>query len=167
MIDNAMLAAAACHERDHRAASYPARIAEGKSDPETASIDYQAWVAIAEWLETGNFRSFAGGAEPDRTDAPIVSWPALETAAKSALDAAGRKIDRIEADPDQQRVAPAKRLTAEQYFEKLTDLYVRRGRLICIHRKVQLRRQMVDSINREFRDRRQSTHHAQPEGISA
>src|SRR5690348_14175995 len=83
-MDGPELAAAARFERDRRAERYPELIAEGV-DAEALCLDYQCWVAIAEWIETDRFFSFVGGAEPERDDAPIVHWPTLEEAAKKAL----------------------------------------------------------------------------------
>ena len=154
-MDSAILAEAARYERGRRARSYPPKIAEG-GDAEALTIDCQCWVAIAEWLETGRFSGFYGGAEPERDDAPYILWPQLEAAADGALEQVSAKIDRMEAGPDQRRVDPARRLTAEQYLGRLSDLYLRRARLVRIRRKVQLRRQMIDSINAEFRNRRET-----------
>lgn len=84
---DADLVAAAQHERDRRAASYPEKIKDG-ADVEALTIDFQCWVAIAEWVETGHFFSFAGGADPDSPNAPIISWPHLQTAAQRALNKA-------------------------------------------------------------------------------
>jgi hypothetical protein len=133
-----MLAAAARAERDHRLQSYSARIRGGSPEAEGASIDYQCWVAIAEWLETDRFFSFAGGADPERADAPIIRWPELEAAAEAALIGASAKCDRMLSGGDGE---------GESYVEAC----VRRARLACIHRKVQLRRQMIDSLNRDLR----------------
>ena len=167
-MDSAILAEAARYERDRRARSYPPKIAalapvglegsadKGCGDAEALTIDYQCWVAIAEWLESGNFSGFYGGAEPEGGDAPYILWPHLEAGAQGALEQVTAKIDRMEDDPHQQRIDPAKRLTAGQYLARLSDLYIRRARLVCIHRKVQLRRQMIDSINAEFRNRRET-----------
>lgn len=161
MIDNQILVTAARAERDHRAASYPARIAEGKSDPEAASVDYQCWVALTEWLETGRFMGFHGGADPEGLDAPVgldgrptktppwISWPELEIAAHTALVLASAKCDRL--------------MVGSQEDESYTEASARRARLVCVHRKVQLRRQLIDSINAEFRARRTTKSQPQQE----
>lgn len=124
-------------ERDRRAESYPGKISDG-ADAEALSIDYQCWVAIAEWLETDRFFSFAGGAEPERSDAPIIRWPDLERAAEKAVGQINDKVAKQE---------------AKGAADELTELYLRRARLICIHRRLQLRRASIDSINRSFAER--------------
>lgn len=144
MTELTLIAEAARHERDHRAASYPAKLqgmlagtADHAARLEAMTIDYQCWVAIAEWVETGRFFGFYGGAEPDNEGAPWISWPALETAAESALTSLSAKCDRL--------------LTKGEGDETYAEACARRARLICIHRKVQLRRQLVDSVNAELR----------------
>jgi hypothetical protein len=140
-----VLVIAARHERDRRAESYPKKIAEGRIDEIVAAVDHHAWVAIVEWLQTGRFRRFDGP--------PAVGWPELETAAKSAYEQICAKVDAIEADPDQAKVKPEKRLTSGQWIDRLTELYIRRARLRLIHIKVQLRRESVDIVNAELRAR--------------
>jgi hypothetical protein len=134
MPDRALLAAAR-FERDRRAASYPQRIFEGRISAEDAAVDYQCWVAIAEWFETERFFSFAGGAEPDRDDAPVISWPQLEDAAKKALHQVERK------------------LAAEGWLDGCppTATSERRNALVRIHRAIQLRGESIETINRELR----------------
>lgn len=140
MSDLPALAAAARFERDRRGESYPAKIYEGRISAEDAAIDYQCWCALVEWLDSGNFRGFYGGADPEGPKAPWISWPELEAAAERALTSVGAMVSKQEAEI----VGNA---------EKLVELYVRRARLVVIHRKVQLRRQMIDSINVEVRAR--------------
>lgn len=134
------LVAAAQFERDRRAQTYPRRIREQGLDPEAASIDFQCWVAIAEWLETARFFSFAGGASPERDDAPIISWPQLEAAAESARNSIADKVRKQEAE----RIGNA---------EKLAELYVRRARLFAIHARVAAMRRSIDGLNAELRAR--------------
>lgn len=147
MNDSAALAAAARFERDRRGETYPAKIRDGKIPEEAAAIDYQCWVAIAEWLETDRFFSFVGGADPDKPDAPLINWPELEAASASALATVEALVERQEAK-------------ALGNLDDLTEIYVRRAKLICIHRKVQLRRQSIDAINHQLQ-------HASREGITA
>lgn len=141
MTDGLLEAAQA--ERGRRADDYGRRIPAGEiADVQGATIDYQCWVAIAEWIETGRFKGFHGGAEPERDDAPWISWPELEATAEKALAMATAKCDRILAGGDGE---------GESYAEAC----LRRARLNCIHRKVQLRRQLVDSINRDLLAKRE------------
>jgi hypothetical protein len=134
---DAELIAAAQFERDRRAKTYPDKIKNG-GDAERLCIDFQCWVAIAEWVETDRFFSFAGGAEPERDDAPIVSWPLLEEAAKKACHSIERK------------------LASEGWFDgcEPTAASLRRGYLVRIHRAIQLRRESIDKINAGFSARR-------------
>jgi hypothetical protein len=143
MADQALVEAARL-ERDRRAASYPQKIAEG-ADAEALCLDYQCWVAIAEWVETERFFSFVGGADPDRDDAPIVNWPTLEAAAFRAVGQVERK------------------LAGEAWLDGCpeTPTSRRRNALVRIHRAIQLRRESIDAINAEFSKVRK------PEGISA
>lgn len=126
------LVEAAQRERDRRERRFPAMIRAGEITAEQASITYQCWVAIAEWLETDRFQSFAGGAEPERPDAPIIRWSELEAAAGDAL----AKLDAGMAE-----LPPAK-ITA--------DHHAHRARVACIHRLVKLRRESIDAINAGF-----------------
>jgi len=120
----AMLAAARS-ERDYRQANYPRRIADGRSAAEEATADYQAWVAIAEWLETGRFTSFDGGTDFGTR----IDWPFLEAAAEKALTA----IDaRLEQSPSAER-------------------QLRRDRLFIIHRAIARQRALIDGINQQLR----------------
>jgi len=135
------LVVAARFERDHRADNYARRIAAGEPlDPEAAAIDYQCWVAVAEWLETGRFQSFNGGANPESPTAPVIRWPELEAAAEAALVGIAARTDRLDRDPN---ARPEDRAAA----------HLRRARLVIIHRKVQLRRQTIDAINLHARER--------------
>jgi hypothetical protein len=139
MIDSAILVETARFERDRRGESYPAKIGGG-ADAEALTIDFQCWCAIAGWVETGHFFGFHGGAEPERDDAPWISWPELEAAAESALTHTSAKCDRLLTEGEGE---------GETYAEACN----RRAKLTCIHRKVQLRRQLIDSINAELRER--------------
>jgi hypothetical protein len=139
---NVLLAEAARFERDWRAERYPPKIAAGETSAEDAAIDFQCWVAIAEWLETDRFTGFHGGAEPDTSDAPWISWPELVCAADKAIDTAAAKVTRLEAKHGQG--AP-----------ELAETYRRRANLVCIQRALHLRRESIDAINAEIRATRQ------------
>jgi hypothetical protein len=138
-MDKRDLAKAARFERERRGETYPQKIFNG-GDKEALCIDYQCWVAIETWLELDTFSSFHGGADPERDDAPIISWPHLEAAAKKALHAMERK------------------LAGEGWFDGCpeTETSRRRCALVHIHRKLQLRRESIDIINAEFRKRRET-----------
>jgi hypothetical protein len=138
---DAILVAAAQYERDRRLELAPDRIAKlGPAPSDLAAIDgicvdCQCWIAIAEWLETDRFTGFYGGAEPDSDAAPYIRWPELEAAARKALHQVERK------------------LAGEGWFDgcEPTATSERRWKLVHIHRKLQLRHEMVDSINAELK----------------
>jgi hypothetical protein len=146
----AALLDAACFERDRRAESYPLKIAEG-ADAEKLTIDFQCWVAIAEWLDTDRFMSFTGGADPDAPGAPVIRWPDLEAAARTALDSVAAKLAGEQAFLARPRAEGEERepLSATE----LEALQVRRARLFAIHAKVQRMREAIDLLNNEFKPR--------------
>lgn len=132
----AALADQAKSERDRRAASYPAKIQNG-ADAEALCVDYQCWVAIAEWLETNRFFGFYGGIPPrdgegDREAVegaptraqPWIGWPELEAAAE-------RAIASVRGDNEAAQV--------------------RRARLTVIHAKLARMRRDIDEMNAELR----------------
>jgi hypothetical protein len=154
------LLTAARFERDRRAERYPRRIHDGAISADEASLDYQCWVAIAEWLESGRFQSIAGGANPDDPAAPIIGWPQLEAAAAAALGRINAKLDvldergsvgeggpRSKERPTVGVDGPATRIAPET----LGALRERRSCLFAIHRKVSLRRETIDILNAELR----------------
>ena len=153
------LVAAARFERDRRAERYPRRIAElratvGSDGPaiESLSLDYQCWCAIAEWLETERFQSIAGGANPDDPAAPIIRWPELEAASAAALARINVKLDVLDERGSVGEGGPRSKEMAVSP-ETLGALRERRSCLFAIHRKVALRRETIDRINRELRAR--------------
>ena len=159
---SAALIETARFERDRRERLGPERAAEierTSASPAEAEqrlhalcVDVQAWEAIAGWLETGRLSAFEG---MDDDGQPLVRWPDLERAAEAALAATSERIARLEADP---AAKP----------ETLGELRERRSCLFVIHRKVQWQRQGVESINAEFRSRREGRAiTVQPEGIAA
>jgi hypothetical protein len=129
------LASAARSEADRRARKYPALVASEKLSADEATIDYQAWHAIAVWLETGQFRTIdQGGAN----GATIVGWPEAEAAADRALADVTRKALAATDDAKRDR------------------LNTRGAALRVIAGKVRLHRQLVESINAEFAARRET-----------
>jgi hypothetical protein len=159
--DSALLDAAR-HERDRRLAAAPEAIEKARNDArsggrgtaedviERVAISCQCWIAIAEWIETGRFAGFYGGASPQEPDAPWISWPELEAAAERALANVAAQCDRLFEGGD----VPA--------YEAAC---ARRSGLWAIHRKVQRMRESIDMLNAEFRASRANQH--QREGISA
>lgn len=126
------LAAAARLERDRRGESYPGRVAAGVIGEQDATLDYQAWCAIAQWLETGRTTIVGnpGGADHCRDDAPIVTWGLL-------TDAAGRALASLDA-------AVAK-------HPDDADRKVRRDRLFCIHCAVSRQAERIAAINADLK----------------
>lgn len=126
------LTEAARFERDHRAESYARRINAGDTlDIETATVDYQCWVAIAEFVETGRFQAFYGGADQSAANPPWIGLAALESAAEAALTTINSRIERLEGAPN---VQP----------ETLGALRDRRSWLSIIFGRVKRQRQIVD-----------------------
>jgi hypothetical protein len=129
---NAALVTAAQFERDRRRDTYPQRIAAG-GDAEKLCLDYQCWVAIAEWIETERFLTFAGGADPDSEGAPIVRFANLEAAAARGLKHLQAKAEAAEPD---------------------AEIHARLAAVMAIHRAVALRATSIAAINAELRQLR-------------
>jgi hypothetical protein len=124
------LAVAAAFERDLRAARYPALVASGKLGADAATVDFQAWHCIAQFIASGRFQAIdAGGADA----ATVVGWAHAEAAAAKALA-------RVEAS------------AAAAAPDKAPALHARAAALRAIHRRVQLRRQSIAAINRQLRE---------------
>lgn len=128
------LAEAARAERDRRGEDYPPKLLAAPDKAEAMSIDYQCWHALAGFFETGRFAGFHGGAEPERDDAPWISWPELDAAAERALASVDKSLAKREAEGTD-----------------AGELHVRRARLFCIHRIVARRRETIDLVNAHFR----------------
>lgn len=92
------LAEVAREEAERRREAGPRMVARRKVDAETATLSYQAWSAIADWLATGRcsyFNCWGGVADPPRT---VIDWPLLEAAAAKELEAAEAKLPPDSAD---------------------------------------------------------------------
>jgi hypothetical protein len=126
------LVAAARFELQRREASYPALVASGKLSADEATIDFQAWHCILGWLESGRFECVNAGGIDGQT---IVDWALAE-------DAAERALTKI--------TASAEKATAD----KAPALWARRAALHAIAGKVRLRRQTIEVLNRQFRERK-------------
>ncbi len=90
---------AARFERDRRAQSYPRIVAEGKLAAEAATVDYQAWCAIAEWLACGTARMIGGWGGLADPPVAVISWALLEECAQKAVTSIDRKLAKAVA-PD-------------------------------------------------------------------
>lgn len=141
------LVAAARYEIDRRAESYPRLVVEGRLDPDAATLDFQAWHGIAEWLATGHCQLIgcAGGVNTEQPR--LIEWDLLEESADKGL-AAIRRLYRDEAafaaapnDPNRQPL-PA---------EQLESLAERGRRLAQICRAVANHRRIRDQLNAELR----------------
>lgn len=164
----AALVEAARYERDRRGSTYPAKLraqgvrgtAEHDARADAYAVDYQAWVAIVEWLETDRFFGFYGGIPDDAPQGAAVgeacpersrrdgrpdkwvSWPELELAAQSALVSVAAKLRKGGSGG----AAPS---GADKGGDG--ELQLRRDRLFCIHRRIQRHRQWLDETNRQLR----------------
>jgi hypothetical protein len=130
--------AAAKFERDRRAERFPALVAAGKLGEDEATVEYQCWCVIADWIEGGTFTPIYDGGADERT---AVDWALAEDVSAKALAKITAKLAKQEAEN------PA--------HPELAEGHRRRANLVCIHRAVQLRRQSIESINRQFRQRRE------------
>jgi hypothetical protein len=144
---------AAQYERDRREQRYPKLIAAAKLELETATLDYQAWCAIAEWMETGRcalIGGWGGEADPPVT---VISWALLEECAAKALASIEAKVERDTVDPTVQ----------------LDDLAKTRERcesVWCIHNAMVKQRESVVSLNRQT-DQVKAAIRAKREGADA
>jgi hypothetical protein len=133
------LVAAARFERDLRADKYPALVASRRLGADEALVDFQAWAAIAHWLEHDAWPAWTGaGGVDERT---VVDWALAEDCAAKAL---AKVLDTA----------------AAAAADKADALNARASHLTAIHRRVQLRRQSIDSLNRQLRAQRQQEHAA-------
>lgn len=117
---------AARYERDRRAAKFPAKVAAGEIDGDFANADYQAWCAIAEWLEQGK----AGW-----STSPIVmmiGWAAMEEAAEKQLANIEERIAAGGMDP-----------------AKASQQRERRDAIWCIHNLMVKQRELVEPTTRK------------------
>jgi hypothetical protein len=149
MTDGA-LAAAARFEADSRERNYPGMIANGDITADEATEDYQAWAAIAAWLETGRFTSgnieAAAGAKANLCDIRVVvDWLLCEQAA-----------DRAVVSTNQAQTTAAE----SDDTAKADRLGVRLDGLRAIARKVSRMRADVEALNRAFRTERQQQQRA-------
>lgn len=130
MIDP-VLAEAARYEAKVRQDGSPKRVLSGLLNANAATIDFQAWSAIAGLFETGQFEAVqAGGVREDT----VISWPECQAAAERA-------------------VASLTKLLAEASPDKRPALERRRHLVSSIARKVALRRATIEDLNRQLRDR--------------
>lgn len=87
--------AAARFERDRRAEEYPQLIADGQRDEEKATLDYQAWCAIVEFLEqhkTSLIGSWGGTADPPVN---VISWQLLEESCAKTLAHLEKRLAKL------------------------------------------------------------------------
>jgi hypothetical protein len=122
------LAKVARFEAERRRKSFPKLIYAGKLDAEQGTANYQAWIAIGDWLETG--RSSIINARGGIDGETIISWSLLEDAARKELEAVDAKLGQQEDE----------------------ELRARRDCLFCIHLVVARRREWLDETNRLLRE---------------
>jgi hypothetical protein len=129
------LAGHARFEAERRRKSFPKKIRAG-ADAEALTLNYQAWCAIADWLETGRctyLNSWGGVADPPRT---VIGWPLLEAAAAKELERVEHKMREARDDEASDR----------------EDLLRRRDALFAIHLVVSRRRADLEELNRLARE---------------
>jgi len=116
-------------EVERRRQTYPRLIADGKLDAELASVDFQAWQVILEWLESGRCSMIGGWAgELDQT---VMSWALCEERALRGLEAIEARIAREIAAPTPNDA-------------KLEALRKRREGVWCIHHVMVQQRELAD-----------------------
>lgn len=128
---DAELVKAAAFEVEVRERVYPKLVANGKLTADEATIDFQAWTLILDFVDTGQLRSIDTGGVNGRT---VVDWVLCEAAAQRALDA-------LTAD------AEAAELAGEA---KAARLWERRANVNLILGMVSRRRASVEHINRRI-----------------
>lgn len=131
---------AARFERDRRADRYPRLVAQRKLTEEAATLDYQAWVCIAQWMEAGKCALIGGWGGASDPPATVLSWALLESSAAKALEGIEAKLQRDGA------AAPA---------DKLAQLQQRRDAVFCIHALLVRQRDIATMTDRLVADRRQ------------
>jgi hypothetical protein len=144
------LAAAARFEADRRAKRYPDLILNGLKDADEATTDWQAWLAIADWLETGRSQLLgmpAGVATPPNR---AIDWDLL---AERATIGARQVVDMLANDrafaaaPEAQRQPDVKPKTPAQ----LDALDRRAALLTAIATRVDRQREILRLLNAELR----------------
>lgn len=135
---DADLADVARGEVASREKHYPALVASAKMTPDEATVDFQAWHAIAGWLENDRFESIGAGGIDGLT---IVDWALAEAAADRAVAVTTDQLTRADQGGDGRKAAA---------------LGGRLAALRAIARRVGAMRASIDSMNRTARERRQS-----------
>jgi hypothetical protein len=93
------LAATARDEALRRRDSFPALVRARQVDAETATLNYQAWCAIAQFMRDG--RSKIIGSYGGVADRPtkLIDWPLLEEVAAKEVEAVRAKLDEGDGVP--------------------------------------------------------------------
>jgi hypothetical protein len=122
---------AAWFEARQRERAYPKLVLSSKLSAEEATLDFHAWVAIAQWVEHG--RSSAIGNWGGVADPPsrAIDWDLLEASAAKALKA----VDDLIAEKGED----AARMQ-------------RRASLVVIHQAVAFQREWLSETNRQLRE---------------
>lgn len=131
-------------ELQRRLDTFPARIAKHPDQAEPRVVNFQAWTAIADWLEHGHTRHvhYYGGAG----DSTWIDWRTLDEAAAKELKALEKKLEQATGSPGEQD-------EAGQASEARAELQRRRDCIFCIATAVHNRRAFFDRLNGELRAR--------------
>lgn len=86
------LLAAARFELATRAERYPRLVVDGRLDADVATLDWQAWHAICDWLDSGTSRllGLAGGVNTDKPR--TIDWDLLDSSATKAVASVQRSL---------------------------------------------------------------------------
>lgn len=142
------LVAAARYEIERRADAYPPLVVQGRLDPDAATLDFQAWHGIAEWLETGHCRLIGQAGGVNTEEPTTIDWALLAGAADKGL-ATIRKLYRDEAayarnpdDPQRAALAAAELAQLEQRGRDLARIQA----AVAAHKRIR------DDLNAELRN---------------
>jgi hypothetical protein len=129
------LVKAAAYEVDQRERHYPRLVKERRIGADEATIDFQAWSLILDFVDSGQLRPIEAGGIDGRT---VVDWLLCEQVAQ-------RSLEKLTADAE---------AAAAKGDAKADRLWHRRADVAAIARMVTLRRQSIETINKRLRAER-------------
>lgn len=142
------LAAAARFEADRRAKRYPQQILNGLKDADEATCDWQAWLAIADWLETGRSPLLglpAGVATPPER---AIDWQLL---AERAAIGAQQVVELLATDRAFAAAPGAEPNRRPKTTAQLNKLELRAAQLTAIATRAERQREIIRLLNVELR----------------
>jgi hypothetical protein len=134
---NPALAEAAQHEIDLRARQYPLLVANSKLSADEATIDFQAWHVIRDYLGTGAYKPVDAGGVDGLT---VVDWLLAEAAGDRAVATADAALGQARADPQQDDAKIARRSARVEQTKAIAGI-------------VRRQRAAIESLNRQLQQR--------------